>query len=372
MANYIQSAHPNLDRYHADTNQTNSTNLDLLGYSGLLVASVFWGGNNLPIKHYETGNGMFFQFIVGIAVWSTGLVVHWVRGFPKFYALPLVGGALWSTGNLQTVPVIRCLGIGVGSLFWSMSGLVVGWSYARFGLFGVDQELPSNITLNYIGVALTLTSCVIFLFVKVEEQKLKTTSPHGSISHLIEETNESVNSSIFSNEIAEIEASEGGDMIEQMSPLKKKILGTILSIFAGVMFGLSYLPNIWCEDNIEGASKNFNDYAFSMSTGIFLTSTMYFLVYCVWSGNKPKIYPELVFPSLVTGWLWGIANTAYFISSDILSQTITFPITNTGPAVVAFILSLFYREIKGCKNLSTLAFGLFVAISGIICCGLSY
>ena len=134
MARYFLNA-PNItvidDRYITD--QNNTTSMNLLGYLGLVVASVFWGGNNLPIKHYETGDGMFFQFIVSIAVWMTGIIVHWVRGFPKFYALPLLGGFFWSTGNLQTVPVIRCLGIGIGSLFWNISGLIVGWSYARFG-----------------------------------------------------------------------------------------------------------------------------------------------------------------------------------------------------------------------------------------------
>jgi hypothetical protein len=68
----------------------------------------------------------------------------------------------------------------------------------------------------------------------------------------------------------------------------------------------------------------------------------------------------------------GIANTAYFIATDILSQSVTFPIANIGPAVVAFALGLIYREIKGLKNLLTLLIGLLFAITGIICCGLSY
>jgi glucose uptake protein GlcU len=81
---------------------------------------------------------------------------------------------------------------------------------------------------------------------------------------------------------------------------------------------------------------------------------------------------KLNFFLLFLGWLWGIANTAFFIATDILSQSVTFPIANSGPAVVAFILGLFYREIKGFRNLATLALGLFVAIAGIICSGLSY
>lgn len=83
---------------------------------------------------------MFFQFIVGIAIWQTGIIIHWVRGFPKFYAGPLLGGFFWATGNVQTVPAIRCVGIGVGSLFWNLVGLVVGWSYARFGKYSYPKK----------------------------------------------------------------------------------------------------------------------------------------------------------------------------------------------------------------------------------------
>jgi glucose uptake protein GlcU len=72
------------------------------------------------------------------------------------------------------------------------------------------------------------------------------------------------------------------------------------------------------------------------------------------------------------GWLWGIANTAYFIATDILTQAISFPIANSGPAVVAFILALLYREIKGRNNLLVMTLGLAVAIAGIICTSLSF
>ncbi len=189
-----------------------------------------------------------------------------------------------------------------------MSGLVVGWSYARYGWFGIDEEKPSNVTLNYIGVVLTLISCIVFMFVKVEEEKRKrgasdSLSVVSASDRLFNNSNESdivsQDVSYISNEIAE--NIEESDFLERMSQTKKRILGTVLSIFAGVMFGFSYMPNLWCENNIQGASQNFNDYAFSMSTGIFLTSTVYFLIYCAWTRNKPKVYSQLIFPSLVTG-----------------------------------------------------------------------
>ncbi len=275
------------------SNSTNSTTpgTELLGYTGLIVASVLWGANNLPVKHYETGNGMFFQFIVGIAIWSTGIVIHAVRGFPKFQPFALLGGFFWSMGNLTTVPVIRCLGIGVGSLFNNVVGLIVGWFYARYGLFGIKEELPSNPVLNYVGVALAVISCVVFFFVKTEEQQVLDKNIKSK-----EETNL-------------LEVSEA-DIFEKMSQNSRRILGIVLSILAGAMYGLAYMPILWCQDNIAGTSHNQNDYAFAMSTGIFLSSSLYFCVYSVWTRNNPKIYSELVFPSLAIGWIWGGANTA--------------------------------------------------------------
>jgi hypothetical protein len=101
------------------------------GYIGLAVAVVFFGSNYLPVKQYETGDGMFFQLVLCLAIWSVGFVVYWVRNFPKFYALPMVGGALWATGNINTVPIIKCIGIGLGMLFWGTVSLIIGWANVR-------------------------------------------------------------------------------------------------------------------------------------------------------------------------------------------------------------------------------------------------
>ena len=39
-------------------------NNSVLGYIGVAVAVIFFGSNFIPIKKYETGDGMFFQFVV--------------------------------------------------------------------------------------------------------------------------------------------------------------------------------------------------------------------------------------------------------------------------------------------------------------------
>ena len=42
---------------------------------------------------------MFFQLLVAMGIWSVCVIVHWARSFPRFYALPLLGGFFWSTGQ---------------------------------------------------------------------------------------------------------------------------------------------------------------------------------------------------------------------------------------------------------------------------------
>lgn len=34
---------------------TPSLSSDIIGYSCLVISSILYGGNNLPVKHYETG-----------------------------------------------------------------------------------------------------------------------------------------------------------------------------------------------------------------------------------------------------------------------------------------------------------------------------
>ena len=103
----------------------------------LFVSILFLGSNFLPIKQFETGDGMFFQLVLTTAIWTVGFVVYSLRGFPKIYLLPMLGGFFWSTGNLNTVPIIKCIGLGLGSILWNTVLLVVGWGIARFGWFGV-------------------------------------------------------------------------------------------------------------------------------------------------------------------------------------------------------------------------------------------
>lgn len=71
----------------------------LWGYLSIILCVFCWGTNFIPVKHYETGDGVFFQFIMCTAIWSFGFLIDIIKGSPQFYALPMLGGFVWTTGN---------------------------------------------------------------------------------------------------------------------------------------------------------------------------------------------------------------------------------------------------------------------------------
>ena len=87
-----------------------TTDYNWIGFVYLFGSSVLWGSSYLPVKHYETGDGMFYQLVVCLAIWTVGVAVHIIRGFPTFYALPILGGMFWATGNVNSVPIIKTIG----------------------------------------------------------------------------------------------------------------------------------------------------------------------------------------------------------------------------------------------------------------------
>ena len=46
-----------------------------------LVATLCFGSNFVPVKRYETHDGMFYQWVMCAAIWMTGLVVQLILFF---------------------------------------------------------------------------------------------------------------------------------------------------------------------------------------------------------------------------------------------------------------------------------------------------
>lgn len=81
----------------------------------------------------------------------------------------------------------------------------------------------------------------------------------------------------------------------------RRILAIVFSLVAGFLFGEDPTPVIIVQDRFEGAPSNGLYYIFSFYSGIFLSSSIVFTIYCILRKNKPFVNAELVLPSLISG-----------------------------------------------------------------------
>uniref|UniRef100_A0A8C6YL21 Transmembrane protein 144 n=1 Tax=Nothoprocta perdicaria TaxID=30464 RepID=A0A8C6YL21_NOTPE len=326
-------------------NSSNGTDL-AVGFTSSVVAVLLFGTNFVPVKKFDTGDGMFFQWILCASIWMVSLVVNLIQNCPRFWPLAMLGGFVWATGNVTVVPIVKTIGLALGLLIWASFNLLTGWASSRFGWFGIDPEEVSRPILNYIGAGLSLLSAIIFFFVKTEVQS---SSVSLERTPLLRESVSTLELLFYSSENR----------------------GCSLAVVSGILYGSSFVPVLYIKDHgrrngtiYTGASQFDLDYVFAHFSGIFLTSTIYFLTYCAVRKNKPHVYPQAILPGFVSGVLWAIANCCWFMANHYLSAVVSFPIITAGPGLVAAMWGvLVFKEIKGLKNylLLTVAFCIILA-----------
>ncbi len=112
------------------SNSTVSPSSDLfpvwVGYISVLISVIFFGSNFVPAAKYPIGDGVSFQFFLCCGIWITGVVVNLIVGNPPFFPLVIIGGVLWTTGNVLSVFVIPINGLGISMLLWCTSNLFIG------------------------------------------------------------------------------------------------------------------------------------------------------------------------------------------------------------------------------------------------------
>lgn len=351
-----------------------------VGYVCALVAIIFYGSNFVPVKQFETGDGMFFQWILCSGIFIVGLVVNIVRR-SIFYPLAMVGGVVWCTGNLCVVPILKTIGLSLGLCLWATANLLAGWFSARFGMFGIKKEIPGNEIMNDISVFLAVLSAVVYTQVKsdismsqviqrVEDPDYETgiTQATGSSSRLVSAAESETIYIVQTN----TQDKQGLSFFEKLPPLEKRLLGITLAIISGIFYGLNFTPAIYIQDRIKSSSKNGIDYVFAHVCGIFMASTLYFIIYVIYQRNKPKIYPTVILPGLLSGVMWAVATACFFVANEVLSEPVSFPIINTGPALIASGWGvLLFKEITGKKNLLILSFAFCLTISTGVLAGFS-
>ena len=225
-----------------------------------------------------------------------------------------------------------------------------------------------------MGIALIVVSFIAYLLIKPEtSNKVETNSNRNqlinteSTEQIIKKEDEEHNETTVSKR----------DFFDNLPTLVKRILGISLSIFSGLMYGQANTPVTYVRNNYPNyypdASDNALDHIFSYYTGILCSSIIYFIIYCIAKRNNPILYPKTILPGLVSGIMWGLANLCLFFSVNALNQAISYPISCSGPPIVASLWGvLLYREIKGLKNLIFLMIGFAISITGSVLTGLSF
>ncbi|KAM9992979.1 hypothetical protein ACTFIY_010432 [Dictyostelium cf. discoideum] len=359
-------------------------NPQVIGYIGAAVASLFFGSNYVPVKNYPTGNGLAFTWVMSVGTLVVAYCAMFISKDYIFDPWGLLGGTLWSIGNFCVIPIVKTIGIGLGLLLWCCSSIITGYFTGKFGWFGLDKQSVSHPALNWIGFACIVAAVIFFFFIKptIEEKDEHSYSSIVDDSEIgnngIDNYNNNNNgyNSINNNHNNANKRRSGTfnnqpkkSIFERMPPPYNTILGIVLSVFSGIMYGVNMVPmQLWKQSNVDASPLSF---VFCHFSGIFLANTAVFIVYSI-IVRPPQIFPQTIFPSFFSGLLWGIANVGLMVATQNLGYTIGFPMGSGGPMIVSSLWSVFYfREIQGVKNLLILLISFIFLGAGITILALS-
>jgi glucose uptake protein GlcU len=355
-----------------------------------MISVLFFGTNFVPVKKYDPADGMFFQWIMCVGIFLVGFITTWIRTPQgesiEFYPFALLGGFLWCTGNIMTVPTVKLIGLGLGILIWGLSNLAMGWFTGTFGLFGTEKGDVKIPALNYVGFCMACFSMGVFAFVKPSTDSDKpTTDESANLLHLQASSTSSASAmyDVIDGSVGDKDGERrtpGIDVekfLDRVFGEKKRFVGYGMALVMGLFFGNNFTPsahmiNHACKDGVLVHSTHGLHYVFSQFTGILLTSTIYFSLYCIVTKNNPAVNPQIVFPALISGIMWAIAQVFFFVANSQLGLNVAFPIVALGPGIVASLIGiLVYKEIQGRNNLIVFFVAFSIAVVAIIMITLS-
>jgi len=354
----------------------------VVGFVACAIAAFGFGSNFLPVKKIYSGNGIFFQWAMCIAIWLVGLCVYVYQSFPKFEPMAMLGGALWCSGNVMAVPIINMIGMALGMSVWCVANMAIGWASGAFGILGVQRQTVKHPILNYVGAGLAIVSIVLFASIKSDFFKNggKCSGEDDPNSVVIggeeKEDDEAAKKPLLGKgnvqdaEPAKPKEEEDGmaSCLKGLNPKISSAIGLIMAVVSGFFYGTNFNPPQYrIEHGPEGTSRNVLDYVFPHFTGILCTSTLFVVIYCCVTRNNPTVYNRSMFPGFISGSIWAVAQVAWFVANKNLDFTISFPIITSGPAIFASLWGvLLFHEITGKAQLITMLVGFLVTITGVV------
>jgi len=367
----------------------------LAGYICCGIAVLFFGSYMLPVKRIYSGNGIFYQWSMCLGIWCAGLSVFAYRGFPKFEPFAMLGGVFWCVGNAMSVPIVNLVGLALGMSIWCVANCATGWASSFFGTLGIDPQYSTKddvkLPLNVTGVALAVCSIILFSLVQSDtgdkDDSKKSTSINAEESYDLLLTDPLKSSFSISDGLARKKSAEEEEQrirrekeedgfakcSAKLSPGVRKLLGILLAAVSGFCYGVNFNPSTHLmEDKDHDHSRDPLDYVFPHFTGILATSTLIMMIYSIGAGNKPTVYPRIVFPGFIAGLMWAVAQISWFIANASLKMAIAFPIITSGPAIIASFWGIVvFHEIRGAKQILLMVFAFCITISGVVLIALS-
>ena len=152
----------------------------VLGAPGRAVAALGAGSNFVVVK-FEMGDGVAFNLFMTIGILLVGTLTR--RGAarpgdgelrPQLPLVCVLGGAVWSVGNVCTVPIVSRLGRGLGRPRGSGTSIVVAFITGRLGpcIGGMCLEVVplEHPPMAWVGCALSLVALALLSLVRVTQQ----------------------------------------------------------------------------------------------------------------------------------------------------------------------------------------------------------
>ncbi|KAL9654031.1 hypothetical protein ABK040_011575 [Willaertia magna] len=376
----------------------NSTKFTIIGYVGTFIAIIFYGSNYVVTKKYPTGDGVVLSWLMSNGILLVGFVSLALTTNNKLIFIPtgILGGSLWSMGNLMVIPIVKTVGLGLGFLLWSGSNLIGGYLVGKIGLFGIEREVIDSVggnVVNIFGIVGGVISMLLFFFIKpnkeedAEKKKLEdgpiTIKENNGGEHVEEEGNESSallpstnmddsEVKLTTNNFTNFNENTTFGKIKKIaqSPIFLRVLGFCMAIFSGCLYAVNMVPfKVWAQHEIyiHGKQPGPIDFAFSQFSGIYLFHSFVLIIYVLVKRNRPEVYPNMILSSIVCGIMWAIATCGLFYSSAYLGFTVGYVLVAIGPSLVStFWNTVVFREIKGLKNLIILGASLSFAVIGVV------
>jgi len=352
------------------------------------------------------GDGLFFQLLMCTGILLVGFSTlafaedapagEDFNDFPLRDLAPIVslegllGGFIWTCGNLLTIPLVKRIGIGLGLSIWSAQSTIVSFVISRTNLFGLTTEKLNPLWAGYLGAALGVASLCVFSLVNLADDE-NILRMHSNSNTSTEEGEASTESSTeFSTPSARINNLEDSATLEALNTLdslevrllqstdtevaiveknsreelemRKRLEGLVLALCAGTLYGFQFVPETIHSHQYPVPPRQSEvvyqiRFFFSHFLGIYIAALVAFISYALASGNRPHlIEPDAILPSILSGVVWAIACMGSMIAVAEIGLGIGFPLTTNGSFLVNACWSVFYfKEVKGMRNLTLFA-----------------